>query len=146
MNPTSRPPSKAQLQALPRFAPDPALWLRIVVRARQRRARHTAVTACCALLLAGVAATLLQAPRGPDLATDWQARSVDLERELASAAPSGPAPGPLADALGGVDRALHAAYARGAPQAEREALWRARSELLQSLVVAQRSGLRATRI
>ncbi|HEX7111329.1 MAG TPA: hypothetical protein VF216_02715 [Mizugakiibacter sp.] len=138
-------PSPAQLRALPQFAPDPALWPRIVARARRRQARRSAVGVCGALLLAGAMASLLPLPRAP-VATDWQARSVDLERELAAAAPRGPAPGPLVDALGGVDRALHAAYARDAAPAERAALWQARSELLESLVEAQRSGLRATRI
>lgn len=145
MNPTPLSPSPAQLRALPQFAPDAALWPRIVARARRRQARRTAVGACCTLLLAAAVASLLQLPRAP-MATDWQARSMDLERELSAAAPRGPAPGPLVDALGGVDRALHAAYARDAAPSERAALWRARSELLESLVEAQRSGLRATRI
>lgn len=145
MSPTSLPPTAAQLQALPQFVPDPALWLRVLARARRRQARRTALTACCTLLLAGAVASLLQVPGAP-VATDWQARSVDLERELAATTPRGPAPAPLVDALGGVDRALHAAYARGAAPSERAALWQARSELLESLVEAQRSGLRATRI
>ncbi|MCE5233846.1 MAG: hypothetical protein ABFC67_02765 [Mizugakiibacter sp.] len=140
------PLSHAQLRALPQFAPDPALWPRIVARARRRQAQRVAAGACCVLLLAGATAALLPATRAPAPTHDWQARAGALERELASAAPRGPAPGPLADALGGVDRALHAAYARGAPPAERETLWRARSELLESLVAAQRDGLRTTRI
>ncbi|GAP65706.1 lipoprotein-releasing system transmembrane protein LolC [Mizugakiibacter sediminis] len=146
MSPTPFPPTAAQLRALPHFAPDPALWPRIAARAQRRQARRTAAAACCMLLLAGAVGTLLQTPRGTTPLPDWQARSAALERELAAAAPRGPAPGPLADALVGVDRALHAAYVRGAPPAERAALWQARSELLESLVEAQRSGLRATRI
>ncbi|MGA9341364.1 MAG: hypothetical protein WBV61_03405 [Rhodanobacteraceae bacterium] len=143
---------QSQLGALPEFAPDAALWPRVQAahrrRRRQRAVRRVGFGAAIMVLLVAIIVVM---PRAPDqsahshLATSQQ-ESHRLERKWQDT--RGDAPdNPIARAnVRLVDRALQAAYDRGAAPAELELLWRKRNEALRRLVSRRPGSVAVTRI
>lgn len=123
---------------LPVFDPSPDLWSRIVERHAnvQRGARRRRLVALCSAALAGVAILIGAGAlrRGTDI--DWQARAQALELRLHALEPAPvPASGVAAEAqLVQLDTLLQAAYDNGADRNEVAALWKRRSELLDTLL------------
>ncbi|MGN6519715.1 MAG: hypothetical protein ACTHK2_09860 [Dokdonella sp.] len=130
---------------LPEFAPDPALWSRIVA-AQQRRAsrRRWQRAVVGGALAASIAAALLVgvpvlAPVVPSGTIAMQDESRALEDEWRRLA------GTQAAALGStrlraIDAELQAAYDRGAATDELSALWQQRNRALQGLIAAMQDG------
>lgn len=135
---------RRRLAALPEF--DPPAWLDARVEAtlarpvpRRRRWLLPLATAAGAAL----AALLAWRAPAPDAAVDaaWIARSRGLEGELARVRMASDAPGnalALEAELARIDRALQAAYDRGAAAPELAPLWQRRTDTLDSLVAAYR--------
>lgn len=128
------------VQALPVFAPDPALWQRIAAEHRRRssarRRRAGAVGLAAAAVLALAIGLQLRTPTGtPPLAlSDGQRESQALENEwqrIASAPRQ--SVGGLAR-LRVIDAALQSAYDRGAEADELTPLWRQRNDALRGLI------------
>jgi len=138
-----------RLQAAPEPSPD--LWSRIAhahVARRQRRVRIR-LAATLAFMLAGSAFFLAAPHLVPG--TDWQARAQALELELrALPASDDAAEGAVAreteSGLGRIDRALQAAYDRGARANELVPLWKQRSELLSTLLAVRQQSAAVIRI
>jgi len=115
-------------------------------------------SAVCAALLASAALVGLHVPadalnRGTQI--DWQARAQALElqlqalrheRDSSDAMTTATAPDPAAIELESIDHRLQAAYEHGAYANELVPLWKRRSELLDTLIVARKEGLKLTRI
>ncbi|HEY4351969.1 MAG TPA: hypothetical protein VGN31_12130 [Paraburkholderia sp.] len=144
----------AQLPASPSFLTGGDLWPRIaaahLARRRTRRIRNVAAGGIVLTLLisASVFFSLPSPHESP--AVDWQARAQALEIQLNEAIASAPAGTPSAsDAevdLARVDRALQAAYDRGARKNELLPLWKQRSDLLSLLLAVHQQQLALTRI
>jgi hypothetical protein len=137
------------LQATPEPSAD--MWSRIAgahVARRQRRVR-VRLAATFAFTLAGAAFFLVAPHLVPG--TDWQARAQALELELrALPASDDAAEGTVAreaeSGLGRIDRALQAAYDRGARANELVPLWKQRSELLSTLMAVRQQSASVIRI
>ena len=87
----------------------------------------------------------------PTPAIDWQARAQALEIELRALPPrtvgtDDPAALEAESRLVQIDGALQAAYDRGARPAELVPLWKARSELLSTLLTVRQENVAVTRI
>jgi len=140
----------ARLPAGPAFMPGADLWPRIaaqhLARRSRRRVRRTVAATFACVLAAGAIVFGWRSPGSPGV--DWQARAQALEIEF-NAARGGAAPVFASDAeaeLARIDRALQAAYDRGAQAAELAGLWKKRSELLSALLAARQQQLVLTRI
>ncbi len=128
------------------------LWPRIaaahVARTRRRKSRRLigSGVALIALIVAGAA---LQRLAPQPAAVDWQARAQALELQLNRTDLASDVGHPSSDAqadLDRVDRALQAAYDRGADKSELVDLWKQRSELLSVLITVRQQQLALTRI
>jgi hypothetical protein len=141
------------LPASPSFLAGGDLWPRIaaahLARRRTRRIRRIAgssfvLTALIAIAVFGLGPTH-EAP-----AVDWQARAQALEMQLNEATASAQTGAPFTSdtdvELARVDRALQAAYDRGAHKNELLPLWKQRSELLSLLLAVRQQQLAMTRI
>lgn len=132
------------LSKLPEFAPDPALWARIVATRAARRRRRWFGGAGIAAVAAAVFAVLLL-PRTPlvpvavDAVVAGESESRTLEGEWLRVAPD-VRPLPTAR-LRAIDAALQAAYDRGARTDEVAPLWQQRNEALRGLIVRAREGV-----
>lgn len=150
---------RLRLDELPLDGPSAELWPRIAAAHRQRvrRARARRVAVWCAgcgfvlaALIGGTNGWFEAVQSSADV--DWQARAQALEmqlRVLNSAA------SPRVDAMAGfeaqdelvlIDAALQAAYDEGAAHERVNALWKRRSELLDTLVNARRHNMEISRI
>ncbi len=126
------------------------LWSRIadehLTRKRRRLRRRigfaTVLTTCAVV---GVFVGLQRFPAHAQI--DWQARAQALELQLDALGSNTSALLPVGSdadlhySLNRVDRALQAAYDRHASNAELSSLWKRRSELLNTLLVARRGHL-----
>lgn len=127
------------------------LWTRIADTHRRRRRQQRVWRACgssvtvLAALGVGVFATGWTPARHAQI--DWQARAQALELQLdtidphASGSASASFDASLRSSLSRIDGALQAAYDRGAPESELTSLWKRRSEVLNTLLVARRGHL-----
>lgn len=138
-----------RLQATPEPCAD--LWSRIAEAhvARRRRRVRVRLAATLAFTLAGSAFFLAAPHLVPG--TDWQARSQALELQLRALPASddtseGPAARETESGLGRIDRALQAAYDRGARANELVPLWKQRSELLSTLLAVRQQSAAVIRI
>lgn len=124
------------LQKLPVFAPDPALWSRIAAaHAYRRRVRHWGFAAAASVLL-GITVALTLRPT-PPLAPQWaaaQRESQALEAQWLHLANDGRPHAVGVTRLRSIDAALQAAYDRGAAADEIAPLWRQRNEALRGLI------------
>jgi hypothetical protein len=132
--------------------PSPDLWPRIVAahaqRARSARRRRLAGAVAGVVVLVAAAAALSGAGR-PAPGIDWQARAQALELQLRALHAEEPARGaaPAAQSeLAALDRVLQAAYDEGADAARLDALWKRRSELLDTLLRVRRENIEISRI
>lgn len=129
------------LRALPVFAPNPALWTRILAaqhaRTRRRRWLQGSFAAAAAIALL-VTAWRLSGPLATvhdDLAaTQLESRALQGQwRDI-------PDPGPIATAgmtrLRAIDATLQAAYDRGANEGEVAPLWQQRNRALRELIAS----------
>lgn len=129
---------------LPEYAPDPALWSRIVAaRVAQRRRRWLGGAGIAAVAAAVFAVLLL--PRMPlvpevvDAVAAGESESRMLEGEWLRVAPDAR---PLPSArLRAIDAALQAAYDRGAHADEVAPLWQRRNGALRGLIVRAQEGV-----
>ena len=144
----------AQLPASPSFLSGADLWPRIaaahLASRRARRIRRVAASGIAVTLLISTA-FFFGLPRAPESpAVDWQARAQALEIQLNEATAAAPTKTPSSsDAeadLARVDRALQAAYDRGAHKSELLPLWKQRSDLLSLLLAVRQQQLALTRI
>ena len=141
----------AQLPASPSFLAGGDLWPRIaaahLARRRTRRIRNTAVSGIVLTLFISAAVFFgLPSPHEAP-AVDWQARAQALEIQLNEATQTGTASTSDAEVeLARVDRALQAAYDRGARKNELLPLWKQRSDLLSVLLAVRQQQLALTRI
>jgi len=134
--------------ALPVFAPDPALRARILAaHALQGRRRRARALFCGGALAASVALlALLSMHRAPTTAlraetvSDAQSESSGLELEWQRTMPSGSAP-VAAPRLRAIDAQLQSAYDRGADAREVSALWAQRNVALRQLIEASGEGI-----
>lgn len=158
MNPKPTSPDfSLQRRSLPDVDPPVDLWSRIErahgMRASLRRRRRLAGIAL--LAVAACATTIgywqLHATKSvaPD-PVDWQARAEALELQLyamqrdnqfGNAGSHG-----LESELGEIDQSLQTAYESGAAANVLVPLWKRRSELLDTLIVARKQNLVLTRI
>lgn len=136
---------RRRLAALPEF--DPPAWLDARVEATLARPvahRRRWLLPLATAAGAALAALLAWRAPAPDAAMDdaaWIARSRGLESELARVRMASDAPGnalALEAELARIDRALQAAYDRGAAAPELAPLWQRRTDTLDSLVAAYR--------
>ncbi|MGH8123735.1 MAG: hypothetical protein ACREPT_13295 [Rudaea sp.] len=156
-NHTQFPLLAQHLQAAALAEPEPSadLWTRIAQaharrRAQRIRARYISGALAAALLcaLAILATRWHGGTAHGDENIDWQARAQALELQLAAldrtqtTADAGDVEGELAH----VDRLLQAAYDHPVYTNELIPLWKRRSELLNTLIVARKQGLALTRI
>jgi len=132
--------------------PSPDLWGRIAQAhlARRTRRRRLRIGGGASAALAVMALALLLPLRAP-VTTDWQARAQALEIELRALPPrtvgtDDPAALEAESRLVQIDGALQAAYDRGARPAELVPLWKARSELLSTLLTVRQENVAVTRI
>lgn len=153
MNPSKRPnllplPPRLPASALPQFEPDPSLWSRIAAERRRRIAQRRRVGSWAgAAIAAGLAlVTLLPHPHQEPAASAWQRRAQTLEAQwLAQTAEDAGATSVRAE-LRLIDRALQAAYDRGAEREELDGLCQRRSEALRDLIDGPRHAPALTRI
>ena len=136
---------RRRLADVPAF--DPPAWLDARVHAtlaqapRRRRAGWPAVAVAASLLAAIALAWRAPGPRDPSSEAAWLERSRSLEQELSRLRLASDAPGGtvgLEAELARIDRALQAAYDRGATPAELAPLWQQRTATLDSLVTTWR--------
>ncbi len=137
------------LDDLPEFDAPPDLWPRIAaIYARRRQNRRRTVfggaLAAGIALLAIVTPQLTTTPVDHTL-TQLQQRSQALEHELAGLS-AGAAPIESEAELRAIETALQAAYDRGGATDEIAPLWRARNDLLRSLIAVHAAGGQLTRI
>lgn len=130
------PLARVDLQRLPVFEPDPALWSRIAQAHRQQRqARRLGIAIAATVLLGLGAAFLLQPAPAPEAGwADMQRESQKLEtewRQLAEA--EQPATVGIAR-VRSIDGALQAAYDRNAQADEIVPLWQQRNAALRDLI------------
>lgn len=132
---------RLQGRDLPIIEPPADLWSRIAARhvreqQRARRRRIVAIGAVSAAVIAAVGVlAAVRRPTGSD-DIDWQARAQALELRLHALdlrAAGGAADSAEAQ-LAQLDALLQAAYDNGAQRSEVLALWKRRSELLDTLV------------
>lgn len=153
----TNPGFSLQRQSLPDVDPPADLWSRIE-RAHGRRTslRRRRRLAGIALLAVAACATTVgywqlhaRTSVAPE-AVDWQARAEALELQLyamqrdnqfGNAGSHG-----LETELGEIDQSLQTAYESGAPANVLVPLWKRRSELLDTLIVARKQNLILTRI
>lgn len=138
---------RRRLAAVPAF--DPPAWLDARVHASLARPvaprRAWLPIAAVAAAIVALATAMLWRPQLPQDGIDetaWVARSRGLEQELARVRPANDVPESAAGLeaeLAHIDRALQAAYDRGAGTRELAPLWRQRTDTLDSLVTAYRS-------
>lgn len=149
---------RLRLRELPISEPSPDLWQRIAVahqvRVRRARVRRGLIGSGFA---AAVLAALLVMPGWlarptPDGAIDWQARAQALELQLHALEAAGSArvdsPGALEtqSEIARIDHALQAAYDTGAEKKQLAALWKRRSELLDTLISVRQQRVEISRI
>ena len=143
---------RSRLAALPEFMPDAALWPRVQA-AHQRRLRLRTIRRAGfgSAIAAVLVAIVISMPRAPDQTARTrlaarQQESHALERKWQDM--RGDAPDdPIARAnVRLVDRALQAAYDRGATPAELALLWQKRNEVLRGLVAQYQGSIAVTRI
>lgn len=137
---------RRRLAAVPEF--DPPAWLDARVQATltqapRRRRRWLPLAALAAGLVVAVALAWRAPPPRASLSeeADWIERSHGLERELARLRLASDAPGAMVGLeaeLARIDRALQAAYDRGATAPELVPLWQQRTDTLDSLVTTWR--------
>ncbi|HET9485674.1 MAG TPA: hypothetical protein VFO79_17050 [Xanthomonadales bacterium] len=130
-----------RLAALPRFEPSEALWAR--VEAARPRRRALPAYAAAAALAAGIVLVAIAwrapSPVEPPAAPMVQVRTLEAELAAARAVRSAhPDVLALERELAGVDAALQSAYDRRAASRELDALWQARLERINALLVAYR--------
>lgn len=138
--------------ALPALPDGGDLWPRIAsahaARRRRRRTRRI-VGGLSAVCLAAALAVGLRPPSDTS-AVDWQARAQALELQLDETMGASRSDRILttttADELVQIDRALQAAYDRGAGKSELLPLWKQRSELLSVMLAVRQQQLALTRI
>jgi hypothetical protein len=153
-NDTPNIPIPLRLDLLADSAPPSDLWSRIESAHRgrivQRRKRRLgAATLACAM--AGVLTFGFVQLRSPHPErVDWQARAEALELQLQALKGDSQiganSASELESELGDIDRTLQTAYETGAPANELTPLWKRRSELLDTLIVARKQNLLLTRI
>jgi hypothetical protein len=144
----------SQLPASPSFLTGGDLWPRIaaahVARTRARRIRRVAAGGAALTLLISAAVFFGLPSSHESPAVDWQARAQALEIQLNEATAAAPTKTPsTSDAeaeLARVDRALQAAYDRGARKNELLPLWKQRGDLLSLLLAVRQQQLALTRI
>lgn len=126
------------LADLPVFAPDPALWQRIVAahegpRATRHRFRWAAIAAAAAI----IAAAVLVLPRsgGAPGTLEAERESQALERQWHALSPAAPRPVSDLARLHVIDATLQAAYDRGARADELKPLWKERNDALRGLIL-----------
>ena len=139
--------SRFDANALPVFAPDPALRVRVLAsHARQQRQRRVRWFGGGALAASFALATLLLVHRGPpsapraEMASDAQVESRGLELEWQRASRSNTAQ-VAAPRLRAIDAQLQSAYDRGADAREVSALWAQRNAALRQLIQASSEGI-----
>jgi len=135
-------------------APPSDLWTRIEsthrarVSRKHRRRLGGAVLACAM----GSVLTLgfFQVRPAPQEVVNWQARAEALELQLHAlqrdSQVTAGSSSELESELGDIDRTLQTAYEGGAPSDQLTTLWKRRSELLDTLIVARKQNLLLTRI
>jgi hypothetical protein len=135
-------------------APPADLWTRIEsthrVRSARRRLRRLGGAVCMCALASVLAAGYLALRPAAQETTNWEARAEALELQLHALQrdtqiASGSA-GEIESELGDIDRSLQTAYESGAPADQLTPLWKRRSELLDTLIVARKQNLLLTRI
>lgn len=133
--------------------PPDGLWARIetthqIRRVRRRSHRILGTTLTCALT--GVFALGYLQMRQPREHIDWQARAEALELQLHTlqhdTRGGANGTGEVEVELGAIDHSLQSAYESGAQPNDLAALWKRRSELLDTLIVARKQNLLLTRI
>ncbi|MGA9421112.1 MAG: hypothetical protein WBW61_02055 [Rhodanobacteraceae bacterium] len=136
------------LAALPEFAPDAMLWPRVLAaHRRRRRIRNLLRVGVGSAIAAVLVAALVLMPRpvqrdatGNLLARQRESQTLEREwqgmRHNVTASPSACANVRL------IDRALQAAYDRGAKPEELAPLWRKRNAALR-ILIANRRGMTA---
>jgi len=126
------------LRMLPVFAPDPALWPRVLAaqqrRVRLRRLRSGGFAVAAAAAVCAIALGLprpLPPPQQALAATQQESQQLESQwhRLLVS---GGPATG--LSRLRSIDAALQAAYDRGAEAEELAPLWQQRNQALRGLI------------
>lgn len=136
---------RRRLAAVPEF--DPPAWLDARVQAtlaqapRRRRGWMPVVAVAAGLVVAVALAWRAPPTRAPLSEADWIERSHGLELELARLRLASDAPGGMVGLeaeLARIDRALQAAYDRGATAPELVPLWQQRTDTLDSLVTTWR--------
>ncbi len=133
---------------LPEFDPPPDLWPRILALHRRRRQRRIAGAIAAGLFGTALAAYVLL-ERGPSADASLaplQARSTQLENELAALVPAASRDNPARHELERIERALQRAYERGAAHGELAALWRQRNEQLGILLATRQQDMQVTRL
>lgn len=126
---------------LPEFDPDPALWERILSgndrRLRRRRNRRFAVLGVCLAVVVVFGLRVLQPAEdvgdGVHAVADVRMESQDLQDALRGNG-NGRVDSIVQSRLRLLDRDLQAAYDHGAGDAELQALWTLRKQLLEALV------------
>lgn len=136
------------LQRLPVFAPDPALWSRLqaarTTQMRSRRRWHAGVAAVTTMA-AAVCAAILLTPQVEPLPAMQQAVAADqresrkLQSEWLRVAER-TTPARPAARLRAIDASLQAAYDRGAPAEELAPLWQQRNRALRGLIERAHDG------
>jgi hypothetical protein len=133
------PANRIDLRQLPVFAPDAALWSRLVT-AQQRRVRaqrwRLGVFSAAAAAAVCAAVSLLPHPMPPvqqEIAAG-QRESQTLESEWLRVSNSTRPGAPGLVSVRVIDAGLQAAYDRGARADELESLWRQRNEALRHLI------------
>ena len=136
---TSALSRRLHVDGMPLAEPAPDLWSRILERHRReiaharRRRLLAAALAASAVVAAGTALVWRDRPDVDSI--DWQARAQALELRLHALEPATQTPTPTAEfQLAQIDGLLQAAYDNGADRGEVIALWKRRSELLDTLV------------
>ncbi len=135
-------------------APSSDLWSRIEtahrVRGARRRTRRIGGAVMTCMMAGAVALGVAQFRPAPREPVDWQARAEALEMQLHALQRDSQvvtnSAGELESELGDIDRSLQTAYEGGAPASDLAPLWKRRSELLDTLIVARKQNLLLTRI
>lgn len=127
------------LHKLPVFAPDPALWSRVLAtqqrRTRLRRLREGGFSLAAAAAVCAAVAWLphpLPAPQQELAATQGESRRLESQWLRIAGQPLRGASG--ITRLRVIDDALQAAYDRGADAGELAPLWQQRNQALQGLI------------
>lgn len=148
-----------RMEAPALIEPPSGLWPRIVAaRAAQQKRRLHRRLGAVGLALAATFAVVALVPQGVKPSTDgaaltdWQGRAQVLELELRTLRQMQPMDANSELAAGAeseldqIDRDLQQAYDRSADTAELAGLWRQRSDILNTLITAQKRNRTVTRI